>query len=432
MATLFDSLKGPDGNPPTMSFFNAYLSTLAQNMFDRGWTVIGSRFKTPNLHPWKNPTRTALLYWAKQDLQMLRANSLNLRLADTQTVALDCDFNDPKLMEVFVSEVSSYLSLSKGSLYTCAGKKGGKLFFRLIKGTLTDKPSRSLGPTVFTLGHAGDSSFKQELEVKSDLSTFAGLYGTNEKEQLIIYGPYADFPFIGNASPSQLPALSLQELEAIGLIYRRLVSKGEYVSEAGFKLLDDSDRELNRAAVCYYYLSLWRRLIAKHQSEGKAEPTAAELSSFADCNPVYLSHFRPLFQALGLDNASRLCGYIFNREGGHISFSQMVDVDVLVPKLSIDTYENQRNLMRQGGFFVKATRQATDRFYSLGASLKFDPNQPVEDVFFALRESLKADRLAEQKAKAEQAKAQERQDLESLNEMVPMPLGGANGNKFEV
>ena len=47
----------PDGFAvPTAYNFLAYIRALEQFMYDQGWTMIGSCFKLPNLHPWKAPT----------------------------------------------------------------------------------------------------------------------------------------------------------------------------------------------------------------------------------------------------------------------------------------------------------------------------------------------------------------------------------------
>lgn len=430
MTLFLDSFEAPDGGPVSMPYFNGYLWALAQRMYSRGWTVIGSRFKIPNLHPWKANSRSALYFWAKEDLNMMRANSLNLRLADTSTIALDCDFNDPKLMEEFVGEVQAFMSVPKQSLFTCSGKKGGKLFFRFMGSNLEAKPPRQLGPEVYTPGHAGEKNYKQELEIKSDLSTFAGLYGLNEEKRLIIYGPYADFPFIGDAWPEALVPITLQEIDAIEQIYRRLVSKGSYVSALGVKQLDTDSRELNRAGVAYYYLSLWKRLIEK--STGCGVVNEKELSDFVHNNPLFTSHYRPLFKALGLDGCIALCDYIFNGGSGYMSFEQLVDVDNVLPILSIATVSEQQALIRQAGFFLRETRHAADRFYALAISRGLDVQGAPEDVLWALNNVLTEEKEAQLFTEEQERELELRGEIESLNDFVPMPFGGAQGQKLNL
>lgn len=384
---FLDAATGPNGGPITLSYFNGYLLEVGKAMYGRGWTVIGSRFKTPNLHPWKLPSREDLFYWMQQNLMACRANSLNLRLADTKTIALDCDFNDAKLMDSFVAEMQRYLGLPKNALYTCAGKKGGKLFFTFMSTNVADKPPRSLGPVVYTKGHAGDSSFKQELEVKSDLSTFAGLYGLNADKRMIIYGPYKDLPYIATASPKQLPVLTTADLQSLSQIYKRLVSKGDYVNEFGAPQLDATDRELTRAAVVYYYTCMWQELTTKHNEQKQAAPTSDQLTEFVRNNQLYWRYFKPFFSSIALEGANELIEYMFCRSGKSLSFERLIDVDILLGKCSIETLEAQQNLLRLSSFFLRGTRAITDRFYALAAQYGCSTSQRPEVMLFDIRKA---------------------------------------------
>ena len=94
--TYLDSLTGPHGGPCTPADFINLLSQVESGMYARGWTVIGSIFKASRLHPWKLPNRETIHNWTQSDLAAMRANALNLRLSDTNTIALDCDFTYPR------------------------------------------------------------------------------------------------------------------------------------------------------------------------------------------------------------------------------------------------------------------------------------------------------------------------------------------------
>ena len=204
--------------PVTMQEFLAHVRTLEQSMYERGWTMIGSRNKVPNLHKWKDPSREEMHQWAQDNLQSAIANSLNIRLADTSTIALDCDFNSPELMQAFITVLRAYLFLSPDEIYTCAGKKGAKIFFRYLQVDPDESLPRALGYDCYSPHHDQDNDFKQVLEIKSDLSTMAGLYG-KVNNKMVVYGPYEFYQYIAAASPYDLPKLTLADIQALNWRY---------------------------------------------------------------------------------------------------------------------------------------------------------------------------------------------------------------------
>lgn len=222
----------PDGfAAPTEYNFLAYIRALEQFMYEQGWTMIGSCFKLPNLHPWKAPTREQLHHWAQQNLQphyqsasktrSKQANSLTIRLADTETIALDCDFHSSELMHAFVEQLHDYLLLRHDQFYTCSGKKGCKLFFRYHKESDERLPLK-LGVTAYNAGFGYNPDYKQELELKSNLSTVAGLYGQLDGRE-VVYGPYEDYPYICATRPMDLPELTSEQLQGIAWRYNNLL-----------------------------------------------------------------------------------------------------------------------------------------------------------------------------------------------------------------
>lgn len=396
---FLDSFVRADGSPASPADFNQVLLGGAAIMYERGWTIIGSRFKLPNLHPWKALNRNDLFYYAQSNLATLRANSLNLRLSDTSTIALDCDFNDPELMHKFVDEVMRYLNIPKHRLFTASGKKGGKLFFTYQPSGITDKPPRSLGPTVFIAGHTGEKDFKQELEVKSDLSTIAGLYGLNEQGRMMIYGPYEDFPYITQATPKELVRLTSSDLEAIGNIYKRLVTNGGYVNDLGIEQINLSHRDVVLAGVFYFYFRIWTQMLEVSSRQNKPNPEPADVDRAAYNSPYYWRYIKPMYECLGLEETCKLIEYLFCTEKPVLTYEQLIDVDRLQQALSIKGIEAQRVLVSKAGFFKKQTDAMTQRFYALGAKYGFNNLYEFPEVMFSdVRKAMDAAASAAQEA----------------------------------
>ncbi len=308
--TLLSDLRAPNGAPVGLGGVFDLLRGIEDAMFHRGWTVIGSVFKASKLHPWKDPVREQLHKWTQADLIAHRANALNLRLTDNGVIALDCDFNDWVLMSRFMSALQLRLGLQKEQLFTCAGKKGGKIFFRFQSFDGYDQLPRTLGPTVYLKGHVGDGSFKQELEVKSDLSTIAGLYGPVDPVtgDGIVYGPYADYPYIVDASPADLPTITSLELQGLGELMLNLVKQGGYET-AEHQVTEPSvlDHEFMRAcAVLCIGLSYY----ALQERTDFGLVTFAEAKDYAQSVGLYQREFLPLLRFIGQDLTCELIEHL--------------------------------------------------------------------------------------------------------------------------
>ena len=303
-------LRAPNGAQVDARGMCSSLQAVENAMYHRGWTVIGSVFKASKLHPWKVPAREQLHQWAQQDLCCCRANALNLRLADTNTIALDCDFHDAELMSRFISALQLRLGLHKEQLFTCVGKKGGKIFFCFVPTCSYDPLPRTLGPTVFTQGHLGDSAYKQELEVKSDLSTIAGLYGPFDVaiNDTIVYGPYEDYPYIVEATPSDLPTITSHELQSVGNLFYTLVKQGGYECDTPNTLqVGVLEHEFMCACVvlciCECYVTI----------QDLVDQYIVDFSDAKECAQyfgIYEDEFRPLLRFMGQDLTCELIEHV--------------------------------------------------------------------------------------------------------------------------
>lgn len=265
--------------PPTLPNFMAYLRNLEVGMFDLGWAVIGSYNKIPKLHPWKAPSREQLHLWAQQNLLSGRANSLNLRLADTATIALDCDFHSPELMQLFMQMLQDYLLLDHDQFYTCCGKKGAKIFFRYQKASPDERLPRQLGPLAYSAGHGSDVAYQQELELKSDVSTVAGLYGmVNGRE--VVYGPYADYKFVCHTRPMDLPLLTASQLRGIEWRYHALLHAYGMVNDNNNRVLPPPQSRFTTEALCS--VVFLRYLFGKGSEAGKLDAIVRNIEQGAN------------------------------------------------------------------------------------------------------------------------------------------------------
>lgn len=292
----------------TYQAVNAWLEMQAMTLSSHGWTVIGSEGKTPKLHPWKNSTKSQLLTWAMEDLRSGRANSLNLRLADSNLIALDCDFHDGVLMETFINGLTRILGLRREHLFTVVGSKGGKVFFRYAPQTESDKAPRRLGAVAYSAGNAGNANAKQELEVKSDLSTVAGIHSKVTRptpdgrtfSDAIIYTSYQGTQSILNARPTDLQPLSRRTLDAIEDLYMSLLCKGGFVSE-GDESIDQKTYQLtNMSALASYLLRIACRQKSGYDY-GRFYYDAVNDQEFAKLVAPYYSYLN-LDDAIGMVN----------------------------------------------------------------------------------------------------------------------------------
>lgn len=290
--------------PTALRTMYGHLVQLANHLNANGWTVIGSYYKTPNLHPWKDKTKDELLSLALANLASGRANSINLRLSDSHVIALDCDFHNPKLMSEFVESVTLLLAISPLSLYTCSGGKGGKLFFkyRAPNNGAESLPAK-LGLLAFD-GEANDK-FKQELEIKNLLSTVAGLHSPLTDAYSTIYdfkmyGAYEHTKHIAMATPDSLPEISKIELIEIGRLYTNLVMAHGFVNRENKPLANGSYDQLIISSICYF---------VEQQLMTQGCPIK-ELKF----NQEALDEITPVYKALGLHDGLKCINYLFYGE----------------------------------------------------------------------------------------------------------------------
>lgn len=187
------------------------LLRIAALLYEKGFTVIGSQYKLPTLHPWKEPSRERLYTWAQLDLTTGRANSLTLRL-DQDLAALDLDFKAPELTGAFVE---FWQRRTGAASITTQGKKGGKVFFRLAG---KDGPQstrlllRELYRPDLDFGSLEEqkADFKNDIELKRDVSAVCGLHSPG-----VLYGWIEGTKPITECDPSALPVFTEEEAEQL-------------------------------------------------------------------------------------------------------------------------------------------------------------------------------------------------------------------------
>lgn len=271
----------------------------AQALYDRGWTVIGSRFKAPKVKGWNTLERDELLAIADHDFQTrtpvnnplpdYKANSINLRLSDNKVIALDCDFHSAELTSDFLSHLKAFYAKDT-PLYTCKGSKGCKVFFSFT-GDLS-KLKRTLGSKVLLISDNGQLE-TQELELKKDVSTVYGLHSalidnaTGQLYDYVIYDKYGDYSHITEASPADLVSINQKQLNLIEQLYISLCAKYEGLTHDNRQpLANTAYANLIKSAVCAY------------------------MSGPAKARFNYTLDFYYLYRYLGLDDAISCIEYI--------------------------------------------------------------------------------------------------------------------------
>lgn len=292
-----------------ISLLQADTVLLADKLYSNGWTVIGSICKAPKIIGWNRLSKEELK--AKADLDFKnsyfnfdgvlchKANSITLRLADNGVIALDCDFHNKLLTDSFINTLRRFL-LSDKPLYTCAGAKGCKVFFKYV-GDSDDLP-RDLGQQ-FIDPHAPQSENNtQHLEVKSNISAVFGIHSflTND---VLLYGSYIDpygsqYKHISEASPSDLIELNRKQLRLIEQIYLNLCASYDLLASTGkdhsslangayYRLIKgalcaagalslDKDRDNKGDVFSFFTLSNWLDLLGL--------PEAAQVARIFDPN----------------------------------------------------------------------------------------------------------------------------------------------------
>ena len=155
-----------------------------ENLYKKGWDVIASVGKSPYLHPYKDIDRSQLLAWGLENIQNYRANSITLRLENTDIIALDFDIYDVDLFNKIYKVFEGYFD----NLQTCRGKKGCKIFLNCpFKKKLYNTFSI---PSTF---NDGTLIHKQNIEIKKGLSTVYGIYPTDSDVYLYDCMPNSEY-----------------------------------------------------------------------------------------------------------------------------------------------------------------------------------------------------------------------------------------------
>lgn len=341
----------------TYQAVNAWLEMQAMTLSSHGWTVIGSEGKTPKLHPWKNIDKGQLLQWAMENLRSGKANSLNLRLADSNVIALDCDFHDGVLMETFINGLTRILGLRREHLFTVVGSKGGKVFFRYAPQTESDKPPRRLGAVAYKAGNAGNANAKQELEIKSDLSTVAGIHSKVSRptpdghtfSDAIIYTSYQGTQSILNARPTDLQPLSRRTLDAIEDLYMSLLCKGGFVSVDDASIDQKSYQLANMSALASYLLR-----IACRQKDGC---NYCQFVEDGKSDPEFATLIAPYYRYLNLDDAVCMIERLFHN-GPTLCIAYESQIHTLFSSLKVGNF---RPLWEMSHNFERLTSEAAKR-----------------------------------------------------------------------
>lgn len=278
--------------------FRAHTLETGLQMYQNGWSIIGSYFKTPKLHPWKAPSKEELASWAVSDFQSGRANSINLRLTDSDVIALDCDFPSPELTQKFINALPCLLSLMPNRLYTCAGGKGCKVFFRYF--SEIQAPNK-LGVTAYS----PDTNQKHELEIKTTLSTVLGMHSAlgDAQGRLIDYTVYSWYPntnSIATAKPSDLPSIRNFELLAIESLYNTLIQGAGFCNEQGKPLTNATHFNLLFSSLCMFAQGYLWDANQERIPVNELKVTAEDIA--------YVSH---AFISLGLADALECLKHIF-------------------------------------------------------------------------------------------------------------------------
>ena len=284
------------------STFRGHTLETALKMYKNGWTIIGSYFKASSLHPWKNPTKEQLKDWAISDFNAGRANSINLRLSDSQVIALDCDFPNEGLTRDFIKALPGLLSIMPNRLFTCCGAKGCKVFFRYSSELYQNQrlPSK-LGLTAYE----PQTGLKHELEIKTTLSTVLGMHSAigDENGRLIDYLVYSHYPKtkpIAKAKPSDLPKVGFNDVQAIEALYNNLILSAGFTDDKGCPLDATAYNRLLFSSLCVFaQCHIWSELQERIQA------------SKLDVSIYDLARVEPAYLALGLKDAIDCLTHIF-------------------------------------------------------------------------------------------------------------------------
>ena len=285
-----------------MSYFCYDTMQTALSLYEQGWTVIGSQFKSPKVAQWSTKSREELIQQAYNDFQQGKANSINLRLKDSDVIAFDCDFNDPALMRDFIEVLPFVVCIQPDQYFTCSGGKGGKVFFKHLKPTYgTRTLPAKLGLTAF---NPQDNNSKQELEIKRHVSTVFGMHSpivdtSGNVIDFKIYSNYGNTSHIAAPnSLAKLPIITLLDVRGVEFFYNNLLKHHDYVDSNG-KPVRDSFYEMLVLSSIFYFA----RELAMDKQTNDFSSLKADWDSLMGITTIY--------KALGMHDGLECINYLF-------------------------------------------------------------------------------------------------------------------------
>lgn len=285
-----------------MSYFCYDTMQTALSLYEQGWTVIGSQFKSPKVAQWSTKSREELIQQAYNDFQQGKANSINLRLKDSDVIAFDCDFNDPVLMRDFIEVLPFVVGIQPDQYFTCSGGKGGKVFFKHLKPTYgTRTLPAKLGLTAF---NPNDNNSKQELEIKRHVSTVFGMHSpivdtSGNVIDFKIYSNYGNTSHIAAPnSLAKLPIITFLDVGGVEFFYNNLLKHHDYVDSNG-KPVRDSFYEMLVLSSIFYFA----RELAMDKQTNDFSSLKADWDSLMGITTIY--------KALGMHDGLECINYLF-------------------------------------------------------------------------------------------------------------------------
>lgn len=212
-----------------------------ENLYKKGWEVIASVGKSPYLHPYKDIDRAQLLAWGLENIQNFKANSITLRLENTDIIALDFDIYDTDLFNKIYKVFEGYFD----NLQTCRGKKGCKIFLNCpFKKKLYNTFSI---PSTFNDGtlNSDNKIHKQNIEIKKGLSTVYGVYPTDS--DVYIYDCMPNSEYVVNSSIYNINEVTEKQFSEIEEAVTEIIKKQYQIKDS-----QSRDIELLRASYCVY------------------------------------------------------------------------------------------------------------------------------------------------------------------------------------
>ena len=212
-----------------------------ENLYKKGWDVIASVGKSPYLHPYKDIDRAQLLAWGLENIQNYKANSITLRLENTDIIALDFDIYDVDLFNKIYKVFEGYFD----NLQTCRGKKGCKIFLNCpFKKKLYNTFSI---PSTFNDGtlNSDNKIHKQNIEIKKGLSTVYGVYPTDS--DVYLYDCMPNSEYVVNSSVYDINEITEKQFNEIEKVVTEIIKKQYQIKET-----QSRDIELLRASYCVY------------------------------------------------------------------------------------------------------------------------------------------------------------------------------------